>query len=198
MRYFISCETTYAFREGPDFSIKFDMISMPPRHRKLLTLAFLVRNGVVPHEERHVLLGLKKRGFGIGKWNGFGGKVERTDTSIASAAVREIQEEANVQVSVEDLESRGVLLFTFEQSNEVMEVHVYVTEKFSGQPSESDEMKPQWYDVSQIPFNTMWADDRFWLPHVLSGKSVQGNFHFAADEDSLLDYELNVMTLTAV
>jgi len=25
--------------------------------------------------EREILLGMKKRGFGFGKWNGFGGKV---------------------------------------------------------------------------------------------------------------------------
>ena len=41
---------------------------MTDRKCKLLTLVFL-RNG------SKVLLGMKKRGFGVGKWNGFGGKV---------------------------------------------------------------------------------------------------------------------------
>jgi 8-oxo-dGTP diphosphatase/2-hydroxy-dATP diphosphatase len=47
---------------------------------KLLTLAFLL-------ERNRVLLGFKKRGFGMGKWNGFGGKVESGET-IECAAKR--------------------------------------------------------------------------------------------------------------
>ncbi len=41
--------------------------------RKLLTLC-------IPVREQRVLLGMKKRGFGSGKWNGFGGKVESGET----------------------------------------------------------------------------------------------------------------------
>ncbi len=37
--------------------------------------------------ESNILLGLKKRGFGSGKWNGFGGKVEANE-SIEEAAKR--------------------------------------------------------------------------------------------------------------
>ena len=40
---------------------------------KLLTLVFVLEPG-------KVLLGLKKRGFGVGWWNGFGGKVQPGET----------------------------------------------------------------------------------------------------------------------
>jgi len=50
---------------------------------KILTLAFVRRHG-------EILLGYKKRGFGAGKWNGFGGKVEAGET-IEDAAKRWIQ-----------------------------------------------------------------------------------------------------------
>lgn len=170
-------------------------LQVPKLPRKLLTLAFIVRDGV---GSKQVLLGMKKRGFGMGKWNGFGGKVETADASIAAAAAREVEEEANVVVEVETLQPRGVLLFSFEEAKELMEVHVFLTQQFSGEPSESDEMKPQWYDVTEIPFESMWADDHYWLPHVLSGKSVQGHFHFAADEDTLLDHKLEVSPGTEV
>ncbi|KAI9909636.1 hypothetical protein PsorP6_014608 [Peronosclerospora sorghi] len=160
------------------------MISVPQLPRKLLTLAFIVRNRSAGHDAHQVLLGFKKRGFGLGKWNGFGGKVEPTDVSIAAAAVREVKEEVNVHIKLEDLQPRGVLLFSFEEGKNVL--------RFSGEPSESEEMRPHWYELSNIPFANMWADDRFWLPHVLSGKSVQGHFHFAADEDTLLDHKFEV------
>jgi len=37
--------------------------------KKILTLAFIYKG-------EKVLLGYKKRGFGEGRWNGFGGKVQ--------------------------------------------------------------------------------------------------------------------------
>lgn len=106
------------------------MATMNSLPRKLLTLAFLVRGhaplaasadaAAVPARVGEVLLGEKKRGFGMGKWNGFGGKVEATDASIAAAAAREIEEEANVSVEASDLEPRGILTFTFESGKEVL------------------------------------------------------------------------------
>ena len=45
------------------------------------TLLFLVKNG-------QVLLAMKKRGFGAGRWNGVGGKVHAGE-SVAETAVRE-------------------------------------------------------------------------------------------------------------
>ncbi|HET8669978.1 MAG TPA: NUDIX domain-containing protein, partial [Candidatus Saccharimonadales bacterium] len=41
------------------------------------------------------LLAMKKRGFGINKWNGVGGKVDEDET-IEQAAIRECQEEITV------------------------------------------------------------------------------------------------------
>lgn len=48
--------------------------------RKVLTLTMIFKNN-------EVLLGMKNRGMGKGKWNGFGGKVEPNET-IDNAAER--------------------------------------------------------------------------------------------------------------
>lgn len=40
-------------------------------------------------------------------------------------------------------------------------------------------MKPEWFQYNEIPFDTMWPDDRIWLPILLSGKQFTGKFHFA-------------------
>jgi len=61
---------------------------------KRLTLLLLRSNG-------RILLGRKKRGFGAGKANGFGGKVEVGET-IKEAAVREMQEESGVTIDAAD------------------------------------------------------------------------------------------------
>ena len=71
---------------------------------KVLTLLMIVRDG-------RVLLGLKKRGFGEGFLNGFGGKVEPGET-VDEAALRELREEAGI--SALDATRRGVLTFVYD------------------------------------------------------------------------------------
>ena len=59
-----------------------------------------------------MLLGMKKRGFGEGRWNGFGGKVE-VGESIAGGAVREVREECGLEVREQDLQQIGDMDFEF-------------------------------------------------------------------------------------
>lgn len=133
---------------------------------------------VMVHDHEKILLGLKKRGFGMGRWNGFGGKVERGET-IAQAAARELREEAGIEAV--NLRPRGIITFTFEkeESNE-LEVNIFTISEFVGELIETEEMKPQWFKHSEIPYEDMWADDPHWLPLVLQGKNVKGHFHFDA------------------
>ena len=49
---------------------------------------------VINREKKKILFGMKKRGFGVGKYNGFGGKVLSGET-IEEAALRELQENQN-------------------------------------------------------------------------------------------------------
>ncbi|MDO8601079.1 MAG: 8-oxo-dGTP diphosphatase, partial [bacterium] len=103
-----------------------------------------------------VLLGMKKRGFGMGKYNGFGGKVE-VGESIEDAAKRELFEEAGVTAN--NLEKLGVLDFSWQNKpNDILQVHIFKTTDFSGEPVEGEEMKPQWFLIKDIPYEKMWAD----------------------------------------
>ena len=52
------------------------------------TLSFFIK-------KNQILLAMKKRGFGKGKWNGVGGKVQRGETT-KEAAIRETKEEIGV------------------------------------------------------------------------------------------------------
>lgn len=137
--------------------------------RKLLTLCIPVREG-------QVLLGMKKRGFGAGKWNGFGGKLEPGET-IEVAAKREVLEECGV--TIQDMEEVGIHDFIFqEKPDETLEVHVFRVTRYTGDPVETDEMRPQWFREKELPFEAMWADDQYWFPLFLSGKKFRGKFFF--------------------
>lgn len=134
--------------------------------KKLLTLCIV-------HQNNRVLLGMKKRGFGAGWWNGFGGKVLPGE-EIEDAAKREALEEAGIVIT--DMEKMGILQFEFVDNPEILKVHIFKATKFTGEPVETEEMKPQWFQVSEIPYKTMWPDDVYWLPLLLENKKFTGRF----------------------
>jgi 8-oxo-dGTP diphosphatase/2-hydroxy-dATP diphosphatase len=124
-----------------------------------------------------VLLGLKKAGLGVGNWNGFGGRVDEGET-IEDAAVREVAEEAGIDVS--HLEKVGILEFESQaREGETLEVHVFKTSRFTGEPKETDEMKPQWFSLDDLPQDKMWSSDVYWMPLFLHNKKFIGKFLFA-------------------
>ena len=126
-----------------------------------------------------ILLGMKKRRFGTGKWNGFGGKLENGE-SVHENVVREIKEEIGVSVRPEDTEKVGLIDFNFLDKPEWnQKMHVFLVKSWEGEPQESEEMRPQWFDIKDIPFDAMWPDDKHWLPMVLAGKKVEGKFNLA-------------------
>lgn len=135
-----------------------------------------VRTLVLIRRPGQILLGQKKRGFGAGHWNGFGGKVETGETIIA-AAQREVQEECGLTVA--QLTQRGQLSFSFAHDPLVLDVHIFMAEAFTGEPYETAEMNPQWFRTTDIPYDQMWAADRHWLPLFLQGKAFIGEFFFA-------------------
>lgn len=149
---------------------------------KLLTLCIVTKG-------EEVLLGMKKRGFGAGRWNGFGGKVIKGET-IEQAAVRETKEEAGIEVK--NIQEVGILNFEFEGNPEILEVHVYKTTEYNGEPVETEEMRPQWYAFNKVPYADMWPDDKFWLPECLSGNRFKGYFLFGK-EDVVLKQDLQIL-----
>lgn len=132
-----------------------------------------------------ILLAIKKRGFGAGKWNGSGGKIKDGET-IALATVRELKEEIGVAVKDTDLKPVARFNFYFPQRTDWdMQVFVFFAWKFAGEPSESDEMKPQWFKLNEIPFSEMWPDDMLWLPRALNNEKLIGDFWFSGDGETI-------------
>lgn len=132
---------------------------------KDVTLLFLRRKG-------ELLLAMKKRGFGEGKWNGVGGKVEPGET-IQAAAVRECQEE--IGVTPHGMQPAGVIEFYMSHDPAFgHRAHIFTAYQWDGNPAETEEMRPQWFAETDIPYDDMWSDDIHWLPLLLDGKQFSG------------------------
>lgn len=106
---------------------------------------------------------------------------------MEDAAKRELLEEAGIKA--EDLEMTGIIDFEFKGSPEILQVHIFRAGIFSGEPAESEEMKPRWFHVNEIPFKEMWPDDIYWIPLFLNGKKFRGKFLFG-ESNALLEREL--------
>jgi 8-oxo-dGTP pyrophosphatase MutT (NUDIX family) len=146
------------------------------------TLVFLLKGKPVSQ----VLLGYKKIGFGQGKYTGFGGKIERRER-VVEAALRELSEETGVTVSdPQSLKFNAILTFRFPRKRAwEHRVFVFTTHHWEGKPAESNEMRPQWFAVENIPYHHMWDDARHWLPLALAGEVFSAYFRFRADNTTV-------------
>ena len=139
-------------------------------------------------KENQILLAMKKRGFGEGKYNGVGGKIEMGETP-EEAMIRETQEE--ILVTPTEYEKVGIVSFHefYKGKRENVIFHLFLATQWEGQPRESEEMKPQWFSINEIPYDKMFTDDKYWLPYIIEGKKIEAFFDF--DEDwNLLSHEI--------
>jgi len=161
-----------------------------------VTLCLIIKQETISS----IILGMKKRGFGEGKFNGFGGKVDPGE-SIEHGAAREVLEETendpsekNIQKLMKELEKVGVLDFHFhdvpQEEGWNQTVHVFVIRNFEFEVKESEEMAPKEFSFDQIPYDQMWKDDLYWLPAVLKGMFVRAAFVFDKKGAEIIDFSI--------
>ncbi len=140
-------------------------------------------------KDSQILLGFKKRGFGMNKWSTFSGKLDR-DENYIEAARREVFEECGLNIL--SLEERAVIKFAWNNNNDKFEVHVFQALKFEGQVEESEEMIPEWFDLDKIPYDKMWPDNKLWWPLFLAGKKIKASFLYG-EKNKLLEHKIDLM-----
>jgi ADP-ribose pyrophosphatase YjhB (NUDIX family) len=146
------------------------------------TLCYLVKDG-------QVLLGIKEKKIGKGCWNGFGGGIEPGETP-EKAALRELKEEAGVTVFPEHLKKVAIVDFHNQKSDGaffICQVHVYLAEKWLGEPKATKEMShPTWFLIQSLPVEKMMLADKDWLPLILEGKKVRAVARYGPFQKTLL------------
>ncbi len=128
------------------------------------------------HQPPKILLGLKKKKFGKGKWNGFGGGLNNGET-LLECVIRETKEEANIIIINPRLMGRILFKFLAEKEQDHL-VYFFKVKEYYGTPKETNEMKAEWFNENQIPYNQMWPDDKYWLPFLLRNNKFIGEFNF--------------------
>lgn len=132
---------------------------------------------VFPVRDDEILLAMKKRGFGANWWNGYGGKLEPGETYTASA-IRETHEESGIVLTEQNLRHVADLVFRFDEVVDVV-TRAYIAEGFTDTAVETEEMRPQWFAKTDIPYDTMWPGDDKWIPKILGEAAT--SFAFVLD-----------------
>ena len=144
-------------------------------------------------EHNRILLGCKKRGFGQGKYNGFGGKIEPGET-FRQCAVRELYEESGLLANPQDLECVALFDFQFPIDETLTHIsYTYVVRTFTGDVKETDEMESRWILIDEIPYEHMWSGDREWIPQLLKGDKLVGIIAFDRDNSGVDLMKLNIV-----
>ncbi len=142
--------------------------------KEVCVITYLFKDG-------QVLLIDKKTGLGRGLVNAPGGHIEETETAL-EAAKREFREETHLEV--DNLRLVGKLNFQFRDGLSERG-YVYFADTYTGEMQETEEARPFWCPVSEIPYDKMWEDDLYWLPPALQGKKFEGFFIF--DGQTMVD-----------
>lgn len=146
------------------------------------TLCLLIR-------DNKIVLAMKKRGFGEGKYNGYGGKIqEQDDGDLNITAVRETQEESGLEIHHARRNLCAIITFYF-GGEPGFKVHVFLVYDWYGEPEETAEMKPEWFNLDQIPYDQMWAADKEWMPLVLSGQRIEAEVYFDKSGEAVENFQ---------
>lgn len=137
------------------------------------------------NKKGEVLLQHKRKGFGQGKWNGPGGKVDKGET-VEESVVREVKEET--EIIIKSFEKVAELEFVFDGREDWNNYcYVFISREYEGKPVDMGEGELAWFSLDAIPLDEMWEDDRIWLQDVLNGKRVKYRFNFDKNQ-KLIDY----------
>ncbi len=135
---------------------------------------------IFPVKEGKVCMAIKTRGVGKNKRNGYGGGLEEGENMLG-CTIRELREEACVETDVASIKKVGFIkirnLNADGSHNFTCHLHVILLTSWTGEFAETDEMlDPKWFPVSDLPVSDMMPADLIWVPRILAGESLRGEF----------------------
>jgi 8-oxo-dGTP pyrophosphatase MutT (NUDIX family) len=128
---------------------------------------------------KKILLKKATRGISKGMWNAAGGKVDKGETPL-HGAIREVFEETGLKVKKPFYHGKIYFYFAGSKKPDIIG-YLYSAREFSGKLKSTEEGLVKWFDISKIPYDKMWDDDKYWIEIMLAGKKFDAWIHFAKD-----------------
>ncbi|MCK9424520.1 MAG: 8-oxo-dGTP diphosphatase [Ignavibacteriaceae bacterium] len=110
-----------------------------------------------------------------GKWNGLGGKFERSETP-EECVIREIKEESGLTITAPQL--KGFITFPLFDGVYDWYVFVFVAEIFSGELIDSKEGKLEWIPDEKLSQLNLWDGDQIFLEWLGQDKFFSAKFFY--------------------
>ena len=165
---------------------------------KKATIVYITRNN---QGVKEVLLAIKQKFVGIGKWFGYGGKIEKGETPKA-CTVRETADETGKKaglpyITLNPDKLRPVALITFYRgetaTNALFQVLFYTCDTYTGEASDTDEMQnPTWFPVDGLP--KLKEGDELIVPKILNGEILKGWIRFSENGEKLISHDIQPAT----
>ena len=64
-----------------------------------------------------------------------------------------------------------------------------------GKIQESEEMRPQWFNIEEIPYDKMWPDDKYWYPIMFKGQKFKARMLFEGKTKFIYHGDLFIILL---
>ena len=121
-----------------------------------------------------------------GKWNGLGGKFERSETP-EECVIREIKEESGL--TIVDPKLKGFITFPLFDGVHDWYVFVFVADKFSGELIDSDEGKLEWIPDENLYELNLWDGDQIFMEWLADEKFFSAKFFY--ENKKLVRYDVS-------
>jgi len=121
-----------------------------------------------------------------GKWNGLGGKFERSETP-EECVIREIKEESGL--TIVDPKLKGFITFPLFDGVHDWYVFVFVAENFSGELIDSDEGKLEWIPDGKLTQLNLWDGDQIFMEWLTDDKFFSAKFFY--ENKKLVRYDVS-------
>ena len=97
--------------------------------------------------------------------------------------VREAYEETWIIVKENNLEKIWIMNFHFSEKPEYNnQCYVFLIHKYNWNIVETREIEPHWFDLENIPYETMWQADKTWLKQYLQDwKYFEATYYYDKD-----------------
>lgn len=138
-----------------------------------------------------LLLKMALNGPSKGKWNGIGGWLEPTDATFEDGMKREIDEETKSRVK--NLYYHGDMRVFFDGAITEPGVVVYLfsADLYPGDiPTASSEGELKWVNKSNIPYDEMLEDNKYWIPLVLERKRFDIDLYVQKEGHVLMSHTI--------